>query len=95
LLGDLPVLGNWLFTRRGEDIQTRELLIFIKPNVMLSPETANEDAEDQIGNLEQRDALQQYFDTGRFGGEGLPRIDAVNPDAAEPGEAPENAAGGE
>jgi general secretion pathway protein D len=95
LLGDLPVLGNWLFTRRGEDIQTRELLIFIKPNVMLSPETANEDAEDQIGNLEQRDALQQYFDTGRFGGEGLPRIDAVNPDAAEPGEAPEKAAGGE
>lgn len=90
LLGDLPVLGDWLFTRRGEDIQTRELLIFIKPNVMLSPETASADAEEQVENLEQRDALRQYFETGRFGGGDLPRIDAVDSAPGNGAEAPDN-----
>ena len=90
LLGDLPVLGDWLFTRRGEDIQTRELLIFIKPNVMLSPETASADAEEQVENLEQRDALRQYFETGRFGGGELPRIDAVDSAPGNGAEVPDN-----
>ena len=90
LLGDLPVLGDWLFTRRGEDIQTRELLIFIKPNVMLSPETASADAEEQVENLEQRDALRQYFETGRFGGGDLPRIDAVDSAPGNGAEVPDN-----
>lgn len=95
LLGDLPVLGNWLFTRRGEDIQTRELLIFIKPNVMLSPETANEDAENQVEILEQKEVLRQYLDTGQFGGEGPPRIERNEAGPAERGATPDSPPGNE
>ena len=49
LLGDLPVLGEWLFTRKQNTITTRELLIFIKPNVMLAPSEAYQDARSACG----------------------------------------------
>ncbi len=83
LLGDLPVLGDWLFTRRTTQVRTRELLIFIKPNVMLAPSEANRDAHRLLDNLDEKDSVQSYLDMGEFESMNIPRI---NPDidAVEP-----------
>ncbi len=77
LLGDLPVLGDWLFTRKQNTITTRELLIFIKPNVMLAPSEAYEDAVKSLGNLDEQQSVRSYLETGEFDSMGVPR---VNPD---------------
>lgn len=82
-LGNLPVLGDWLFTRRTAQVRTRELLIFIKPNVMLAPSEANRDANRLLDNLDERDSVRSYLETGEFDSMKIPRI---NPDidAVEP-----------
>ncbi|MEM0966856.1 MAG: secretin N-terminal domain-containing protein [Verrucomicrobiota bacterium] len=77
ILGNLPVVGEWLFTRRDNEVRTRELLIFIKPNVMLAPSAANEDANRLLDNLDERDSVRSYLDTGEFDSMNVPRI---NPD---------------
>ncbi len=77
ILGDLPVLGEWLFTRKENEIRTRELLIFIKPNVMLSPDQATRDAESRLELLDEKEAVNVYLETGEFGDMPIPRI---NPD---------------
>jgi general secretion pathway protein D len=83
VLGDLPVLGEWLFTRRENETRTRELLIFIKPNVMLAPSEANRDAERRLDALDERGTVRNYLETGEFDGMGVPRInpdvDAIGP----------------
>ncbi|MGE9291051.1 MAG: secretin N-terminal domain-containing protein [Puniceicoccales bacterium] len=83
ILGDLPVLGDWLFTRRTAEVRTRELLIFIKPNVMLAPSEANHDAERLLNNLDEKESVKSYLETGEFDSMNVPRI---NPDvdAIEP-----------
>jgi len=83
LLGDLPVLGEWLFTRRTAQVRTRELLIFIKPNVMLAPSNANRDARSLLDNLDEKECVESYLQTGEFDSMKIPRI---NPDidAVEP-----------
>lgn len=82
ILGDLPVLGDWLFTRKQNDVTTRELIIFIKPNVMLSPRQASRDAEGRLDLLDEREAVETYLETGEFGDMPLPRI---NPNIDEVG----------
>ncbi len=77
ILGDLPVLGDWLFTRRTSEVRTRELLIFIKPNVMLAPAEANRDAENRLDLLDERESVKSYFKFGEFDSMQIPRI---NPD---------------
>lgn len=82
VLGDLPVLGDWLFTRREAEVKTRELLIFIKPNVMLAPALASEDAERRLDLLDERESVRSYLETGEFDSMKIPR---VNPDLDDVG----------
>jgi len=81
ILGSLPVLGEWLFTRREVEITTRELLIFIKPNVMLVPSEANRDANRLLDNLDESQSVRNYLETGEFDSMGVPR---VNPNIDDP-----------
>lgn len=82
LLGNLPVLGDWLFTRRTTEVRTRELLIFIKPNVMLAPSDASRDARRLLNNLDEKDSVNNYLETGEFDSMDIPRI---NPDIDDVG----------
>ena len=83
VLGNLPILGDWLFTRRTAQVRTRELLIFIKPNVMLAPSEANRDAIRMLENLDEKESVKNYLEKGEFDSMKIPRI---NPDvdAVEP-----------
>ena len=50
LLGELPLLDT-IFSRRTEEAQKTELLVFIKPTVVRTTEAVDADAREQIGRV--------------------------------------------
>ncbi|MDR2735735.1 MAG: hypothetical protein LBB20_02780 [Puniceicoccales bacterium] len=66
LLGDLPVVGDALFSSRRRKETTTELIIFIKPTIILQP-------QDEVGYLEKRltaadltQDMNSYIRNGKF-----------------------------
>ncbi len=73
LLGDLPILGDLLFSPTKKANEVTELVIFIKPHLMPLPEAAAKKPQsaklqtDQIIDLSSnRDELIEFISQGRF-----------------------------
>jgi type II secretory pathway component GspD/PulD (secretin) len=66
LLGDIPVIGNWLFSPKGVEEETTELIIFIKPTIISNP--ANEKAlvKRTLDESEFQSEIEHYDRTGKF-----------------------------
>ncbi|MDR0742521.1 MAG: hypothetical protein LBE98_03595 [Puniceicoccales bacterium] len=66
LLGDIPIIGNWLFTPKGVSEETTELIIFIKPTIISNP--ANEEAfsKQMLDGSELQPEIEHYDKTGKF-----------------------------
>ncbi len=64
LLGQLPVLGSSIFTRRSMEEENRELMIFIKPYVIESPQAGSLDAREILDRSIHREEIDQFLDTG-------------------------------
>ena len=66
LLGSIPILGDILFGSRSKEATKRELIIFIKPNVIHNSIGARTDAKDALENITSKEELETYFETGTF-----------------------------
>jgi general secretion pathway protein D len=66
ILGDIPVLGDALFTSRKRDEKTKELIVFIKPTIILHPqeESAYLDKRLEVTNF--KEDIAHYKATGDF-----------------------------
>ncbi|MDR1907079.1 MAG: hypothetical protein LBQ03_02585 [Puniceicoccales bacterium] len=66
LLGDLPILGDALFTSRKRDEKIKELIVFIKPTIILHPqeEAAYLDKRLEVTNF--KEDIAHYKATGDF-----------------------------
>ncbi|MDR2812627.1 MAG: hypothetical protein LBB05_02460 [Puniceicoccales bacterium] len=66
LLGDIPILGDALFTSRKREEKTRELIVFIKPTIILHPqeEAAYLDKRLEVTNF--KEDIAHYKATGDF-----------------------------
>lgn len=74
LLGRLPVLGSSLFTRRSLETDNRELMIFIKPHVVVSPTAAGEDAREIIRKSITGSEVREFLESGTLDMEDLERL---------------------
>ncbi len=73
LLGDLPILGDLLFSPRVKKNEIKELIIFIKPYLMVQPDAATkkpQTAQEQVDRIvdlsANRDELITFIGQGRF-----------------------------
>lgn len=41
VLGDLPIVGKYLFTQTGRQMEKKSLLVFIKPTIVRNPTDSN------------------------------------------------------
>lgn len=74
LVGRIPVLGDWLFSRRTLEHENRELIIFIKPIVIDTPTAATRDAMQRIQQSSSREALEAFIEEGILKIDNLDRI---------------------
>jgi len=73
LLGDLPILGNLLFSPRNKQNVTREIVIFIKPYLVGMPDQATkpiQSMEEQVARMIDLSANREeqitFLSEGRF-----------------------------
>jgi general secretion pathway protein D len=74
ILGDIPVLGPLLFSPKTKTNEITELIIFIKPHIMLPdeienpkvPRSATAQTAEIIDISENRDNIVQFLETGKF-----------------------------
>jgi general secretion pathway protein D len=66
LLGDIPILGDTLFTSRKRDEKVKELIVFIKPTIILHPqeEAAYLDKRLEVTNF--KEDITCYKEMGDF-----------------------------
>lgn len=74
LVGRIPVLGDWLFTRRTMEQENRELIIFIKPIIIDTPAAATRDALRRIQQSTSREDLEAFMEEGILPIDNLNRI---------------------
>jgi type II secretory pathway component GspD/PulD (secretin) len=65
-LGDLPVLGDLLFSSRSREEKTVELIIFIKPTIIAQPQDEQEYLEKRARTAGVYEDLIQYGEKGSF-----------------------------
>lgn len=65
ILGQLPIIGG-LFTSEVHNYVKRELIIFIKPHLIVSTAAANTDAQNIINHSETRESLTTIIETGKI-----------------------------
>ena len=67
LLGDIPGIGE-LFTGKGKSEETTELIVFIRPVLLVNNQAVREDTEQYKQNLSAKaqDEIDAYRETGRF-----------------------------
>ena len=65
-LGQIPVVGDSLFTRKVNSSTTRELLIFIRPRIIKDAQFGNENAEEWINNSNQQKEILHYLENNEF-----------------------------
>ncbi len=63
ILGNLPILGDKLFTRKSDTSTTRELLIFMKPTII---KDANKQASEAISESIQKEDIEYYLEHKKF-----------------------------
>jgi len=63
LLGQIPLLGDWLFSSKRKEYTQQDLVIFIRPQVIYSTEQANQMSMDLIDRNLQEDKIQRYLET--------------------------------
>jgi hypothetical protein len=66
LLGDIPVIGNWLFAPKGVEEETTELIIFIKPTIISNPANEEAFAKRMLDGSELQPEIEHYDRTGKF-----------------------------
>lgn len=66
LLGDIPVIGNWLFAPKGIHEETSELIIFIKPTIVSNPANGETFAKWVLDGSELQPEVKHYDRTGKF-----------------------------
>lgn len=66
LLGQIPLLGDWLFSSKRTENSRQDLVIFIRPQVIFSSEHASEITREMIERNHQRPKIDRYLDTLRF-----------------------------
>ncbi|MDR1233207.1 MAG: hypothetical protein LBJ75_03030, partial [Puniceicoccales bacterium] len=66
LLGDIPVIGKWLFTPKSIEEETTELIIFIKPTIISNPTNEEAFAKRMLDGSELQPEIEHYDRTGKF-----------------------------
>ena len=68
IFGDLPLLGDALFTSKEKSEIVSELIIFIRPYVLSDLDTAKENSNEYKSDLEKvtQDEVNNYMETGQF-----------------------------
>jgi type II secretory pathway component GspD/PulD (secretin) len=66
LLGDIPVIGNWLFAPKGVNEENTELIIFIKPTIISNPASEKAFAKRTLDGSELQPEIEHYDRTGKF-----------------------------
>ncbi len=65
ILGKIPLFGD-LFSRTSQDTNRTELLIFIRPTIILNADDADKDANELIDKVEGTREIRDYLDGGTF-----------------------------
>lgn len=65
-LGDLPLVGDW-FGSKENNYQRIELIIFLQPTILTSPEDAAAETDKEIQTAIEREALREYIKTQDLG----------------------------
>ncbi|WOO40033.1 secretin N-terminal domain-containing protein [Rubellicoccus peritrichatus] len=63
LLGDLPLIGDWLFSNDTIADARRELMLFIKPYVIYNQKDATAGVDLAIGNLDNGEDVDLFMET--------------------------------
>ncbi len=66
LLGQIPLLGDWLFSSKTEQVNNQDLVIFIRPQIIYSSEDASRVSEETIRNNEREGTIRNFLDTGNL-----------------------------
>ena len=66
IIGKLPVL-NKVFSGETVKYTRSELIIFIRPTILKNPVETNKMSQEAIDRLKERDAVQEYLETGTTG----------------------------
>jgi type II secretory pathway component GspD/PulD (secretin) len=66
LLGDIPVVGSFLFSPKSKDEKRSELIIFIKPTVVSNPANEEAYAKRMLNGSAMENDLMCYTATGKF-----------------------------
>lgn len=66
LLGDLPIIGNLLFSPETKSMQTNELIIFIRPTIIVNPSNQDEYYQKFISNPVIQDDIASYEKDKKF-----------------------------
>lgn len=64
-LGEIPLVGG-LFSLKGKEKLKSELLVFIRPRVMRTTDDVNSDAKTKLNQLEARETIEHFLETGSF-----------------------------
>ena len=68
IFGDIPLLGDALFSSKSKSEEVRELIIFIRPYVLADLDKAKENSNEYKSDLEKvtQDEVNNYMETGQF-----------------------------
>jgi general secretion pathway protein D len=66
LLGDLPILGDMFFSPKARKEETQELIIFIKPTIILHPQDEAAYLNKRLEVTNFKDDIEHYKMTGDF-----------------------------
>jgi hypothetical protein len=79
LLGDIPIIGDILFSPKSKVESTTELIIFIKPTVVSNPANEEAYAKKFMGGSSVEEDIKYYNANGKF-----PAITAMDPEIEKP-----------
>jgi general secretion pathway protein D len=66
LLGQIPLLGDWLFSSKRDEEQVQDLVIFIRPQVIYDVNDAKRITDQMIERSEHEDSIRNYLQNNRF-----------------------------
>lgn len=66
LLGDIPLIGDVLFSRKSKAERTTELVIFIKPTIIANPSEQASFANEVVKDSPVKEEIDSYNTVGKF-----------------------------
>ena len=69
LLGQIPLLGDWLFSSTRDEEKVQDLVIFIRPQVIYETEDVKTMSDRIINANPQREDIMKYLETDHMGDE--------------------------